>query len=48
MRGCYGSYVADHLVSVRAVTRAGDLVTLTKADLNARYRQTDLPDVGDR
>ncbi|WP_417243279.1 UDP-N-acetylmuramate dehydrogenase [Celeribacter sp.] len=42
--GCYGSYVADHLVSVRAVTRAGDLVTLTKADLNARYRQTDLPD----
>lgn len=42
--GCYGSYVADHLVSAQAITRAGDLVTLGPDDLNFRYRQTDLPD----
>lgn len=42
--GCYGSYTADHFVSARAVTRAGDLVTLTPADLNFRYRQSDLPE----
>jgi UDP-N-acetylmuramate dehydrogenase len=42
--GCYGSYTADHLVSVRAVTRAGRAVTLTRDDLNPRYRQTDLPE----
>jgi UDP-N-acetylmuramate dehydrogenase len=40
--GCYGSYVADHLVSVCAVLRSGEIVTLTPADLNPRYRQTDL------
>ncbi|NSX54179.1 UDP-N-acetylmuramate dehydrogenase [Parasulfitobacter algicola] len=42
--GCYGSYVADAFVSAKAVTRAGDLVTLTAQDLNFRYRQTDLPE----
>ena len=42
--GCYGSYIADHLDSLRAVTRAGDVVTLAAADLNLRYRATDLPD----
>ncbi len=42
--GCYGSYVADHLVSVQAVTRAGDVVTLAAADLNLRYRASDLPE----
>ncbi|MDT8854161.1 UDP-N-acetylmuramate dehydrogenase [Paracoccaceae bacterium Fryx2] len=42
--GCYGSYVADHLVSVQAVTRGGDLVTLAAADLHLRYRQSDLPE----
>ena len=42
--GCYGSYVADVLVEVRAVTRAGALVTLSPADLNLRYRQSDLPE----
>ena len=40
--GCYGSYVADHLVSAKAVTRDGEVVTLTPDDLNFRYRQTDL------
>lgn len=42
--GCYGSYVADHFVSAKAVTRAGELVTLTAEDLKFQYRQTDLPE----
>ena len=42
--GCYGSYTADHFLSAQAVTRAGDVVTLTADDLNFRYRQTDLPE----
>lgn len=41
--GCYGSYVADHLVEATAVTRQGEVVTLTPEDLNFRYRQSDLP-----
>lgn len=42
--GCYGSYVADHLLEVRAVTRAGDVVTIPAADLHLRYRQSTLPE----
>src|SRR6056297_1355910 len=42
--GCYGTYVADHLVEARAVTREGEVVTLTPDELNFRYRQSDLPD----
>jgi len=42
--GCYGSYVADHLVEVRAVTRAGEIVTLTPEDLSLGYRHSDLPE----
>ncbi|MFD1344716.1 UDP-N-acetylmuramate dehydrogenase [Litorisediminicola beolgyonensis] len=42
--GCYGSYVADHLVEARAVARDGTLVTLTPETLNFRYRQSDLPE----
>ena len=42
--GCYGSYVADHLVSATAVTRRGACVTLTRDDLNFGYRQSDLAD----
>ncbi|HID68016.1 MAG TPA: UDP-N-acetylenolpyruvoylglucosamine reductase, partial [Roseibacterium sp.] len=30
--------------SARAVTRAGEIITLTPADLNFRYRQSDLPE----
>ena len=41
--GCYGSYVADHLVSVRVVTRGGDLMVVPAADLDLRYRQSVLP-----
>jgi UDP-N-acetylmuramate dehydrogenase len=42
--GCYGSYVADHLVSAEAVTRTGDVVALTPAELAFGYRQSTLPD----
>ena len=41
--GCYGTYVADVFASATAVTRAGEIVTLTPEDLAFRYRQTDLP-----
>ncbi|MFN3209123.1 MAG: UDP-N-acetylmuramate dehydrogenase [Roseovarius sp.] len=42
--GCYGSYVADHFVEAQAVSRAGEVVTLTADDLKFQYRQTDLPE----
>ncbi len=42
--GCYGRYTADVFTSARAVTRAGEIVTLSAEDLNFRYRQTDLPE----
>jgi len=42
--GCYGTYTADAFVSARAITRAGEIVTLSAEDLNFRYRQTDLPE----
>ncbi len=42
--GCYGSYVADVFVSAKAITRAGEIVSLSADDLNFAYRQTDLPE----
>ncbi len=42
--GCYGTYTADHFVRAQAVTRAGELITLTADDLNFEYRQTELPE----
>lgn len=42
--GCYGSYVADHFISARALTRVGEAVTLTADDLQFAYRQTALPE----
>lgn len=42
--GCYGDYVADRLVSAEAVTRGGEVVTLTRVDLGFAYRHSDLPD----
>ena len=42
--GCYGAYVADVFVAAEAVTRAGEVVTLTADDLAFQYRQTTLPD----
>jgi UDP-N-acetylmuramate dehydrogenase len=40
--GCYGSYVADHLVEATAILRDGSEVVLRPADLNFGYRQSDL------
>lgn len=42
--GCYGAYVADRLVGARAVTRAGEAVALSPADLRLGYRQSSLPE----
>lgn len=42
--GCYGAYIADHLIEVQAVTRAGDLVTIPAADLRLGYRHSELPE----
>ena len=42
--GCYGSYTADVFVEARAVTRQGQIVTLTAQELKFRYRQTDVPE----
>ncbi|WP_414898233.1 UDP-N-acetylmuramate dehydrogenase [Rhodovulum sp. YEN HP10] len=42
--GCYGHYVADVLVSARAVTRTGERVTLSPGDLRFGYRQSHLPE----
>jgi UDP-N-acetylmuramate dehydrogenase len=42
--GCYGQYVADVLVSARAVLRTGKRVTLTPTDLALGYRTSRLPE----
>ena len=42
--GCYGSYVADHLTSVRVITRQGEARDIPAGDLHLRYRQSDLPE----
>ncbi len=41
--GCYGAYVADHLIEAEAVTREGNLVRLTPEMLEFEYRSTQLP-----
>ena len=42
--GCYGAYLVDHLVSVRAVARDGTVHDLAAADLRLGYRHSDLPE----
>jgi len=42
--GCYGSYVADHLVQAEAMTRQGELRVLTPDDLRFAYRSSALPE----
>ena len=42
--GCYGSYVADHLVSVRVITRQGAVKEIAAADLQLAYRSSVLPE----
>ena len=42
--GCYGSYVADHLVGATAVTRQGAVVELDPGALQFAYRRSALPE----
>lgn len=42
--GCYGSYVADHLIDVEVVTRDGRILRLAPEDLRLGYRQSHLPE----
>ena len=42
--GCYGSYVADHLISVRVITRQGAVKEIAAADLQLAYRSSVLPE----
>ena len=44
--GCYGSYVADHLVSVRLVTRQGETRDLPADALKLAYRHSEIPEGG--
>ena len=41
--GCYGSYVADHLLDVTLITRQGETLTLPAADLHLAYRSSQIP-----
>lgn len=38
--GCYGAYVKDHLIEVRAITRQGQAVTIRADDLQLGYRNS--------
>jgi UDP-N-acetylmuramate dehydrogenase len=42
--GCYGSYVADHLLEVRAVDHAHGIHMISASDLHLQYRRSDLPE----
>jgi UDP-N-acetylmuramate dehydrogenase len=42
--GCYGAYVADHLIEAKAVTRGGEVVTLAHDALHFAYRHSAVPD----
>ncbi|MTH36396.1 UDP-N-acetylmuramate dehydrogenase [Paracoccus limosus] len=42
--GCYGAYVADHLLSVQVVTRRGESHEIAAADLGLAYRHSELPE----
>ncbi|MFT3690124.1 UDP-N-acetylmuramate dehydrogenase [Paenirhodobacter sp.] len=42
--GCYGSYVADHLIAARVVLRSGEVAEMTPEDLHLAYRSSVLPE----
>lgn len=42
--GCYGSYLADHLISATIVTRKGDVNSLGREELSFSYRTSNLPE----
>jgi UDP-N-acetylmuramate dehydrogenase len=41
--GCYGSYVADHLIDIDIITRQGKAHTLPAADVHLAYRSSQIP-----
>ncbi|MGB0687873.1 MAG: UDP-N-acetylmuramate dehydrogenase [Paracoccaceae bacterium] len=41
--GCYGSYVKDHFIEARVVTRQGERLTLRADEMGFAYRQSSLP-----
>jgi UDP-N-acetylmuramate dehydrogenase len=41
--GCYGTETKDRMVELRAVTRAGEIVTLSNADMGYVYRKSNGP-----
>ncbi len=42
--GCYGTYVADHLLDIVVIDRAGQRRRLAASELKLGYRQSDLPE----
>ena len=42
--GCYGSYVADHLMDVTVITRKGETLTLPAEALHLAYRSSEIPE----
>lgn len=42
--GCYGAYVADHLIDVTAIDRHGQRHVIPASDLHLAYRHSDLPE----
>ena len=42
--GCYGSYISDYFLSLRAVLRDGKIVNLDYKDLNFHYRGSFIPE----
>ncbi len=42
--GCYGSYVADHLLSAEVILRDGRKALFSKADFQFSYRSSTLPE----
>ncbi len=41
--GCYKTETMDRMVELRAVTREGEIITLTNADMGYRYRKSNGP-----
>jgi UDP-N-acetylmuramate dehydrogenase len=41
--GCYKTETMDRMVELRAVTRQGEIITLTNADMGYRYRKSNGP-----
>ena len=42
--GCYGSYVADHLMDVTVITQSGQVQTIPAEALSLAYRSSQIPE----